>query len=130
MKPFDPTEFQPLPNGPLGPTTIARILAIKDRKGMSYAGLGNELGISGTFLHNLIHKGANVGTQHIERIATAIERLENPEQASQAGEDVVDNLEHTFHLRPGLQIRLQLPADLTSREAERLSQFVKSLPVA
>lgn len=37
-------------------------------------------------------------------------------------------LEHTFLLRPNTEIRLQLPADLTTRESERLSEFIKALP--
>ena len=37
-------------------------------------------------------------------------------------------LDHSFQLRPGWQIKLVLPADLTAREAARLSEFVKTLP--
>jgi hypothetical protein len=36
-------------------------------------------------------------------------------------------LEHTFWLRPELSVVLELPADLTASEANRLSQFVSSL---
>ena len=97
---------------------------------MAYAALGGKLGFSGTFLHNVLNKGANVGTQHIERIATAIDRLENPDRAAEAPEDEAGMLQHSFHLRPDLQIRMELPSDLTEREADRLARFVQSLPVA
>lgn len=127
---FDPTEFQDGPNGPLNAKTISRLAKIKDTTGMSYQALGDKLKISGTFLHNLMNKNANVGTQHVERIVSAIEALENPSVPTPNTAENVESLRHSFHLRPGLQIQFELPADLTGREAERLSQFIQSLPVS
>ena len=127
---FDPTEFQDGPNGPLNSKTVSRLAKIKDTTGMSYQALGDKLKISGTFLHNLMKKNANVGTQHVERIVSAIEALENPSDPVPNIPENVESLRHSFHLRPGLQIQFELPADLTGREAERLSQFIQSLPVA
>ena len=40
-----------------------------------------------------------------------------------------EKLYHRFNLRPDFQIELVLPTDFTSREAERLAGFVKSLPL-
>lgn len=37
-------------------------------------------------------------------------------------------IEHKYQLRAGWQITLALPSDLTSREAARLSEFIKTLP--
>jgi hypothetical protein len=37
-------------------------------------------------------------------------------------------LDHAFQLRPNLRITIKLPADMTSKEAERLSGFVRQLP--
>jgi hypothetical protein len=128
--PFDPTKYQVSPNGPLTPQTISRLIAVKERSGMAYAALGGKLGISGTFLHNLINKGTNIGTQHIERIANAIDRLENPDHAVEADLVAGGMLQHSFHLRSGLQVVIELPDDLTDREADRLARFVQSLPVA
>jgi hypothetical protein len=130
MTNFDPADYQQFPNGPLTPQTIKRLVAIKDRSGMAYAALGSKLGISGTLLHNLMNKNTNVGTQHIARMAAAINALENPDQviAIPANEDAT--LHHSFHLRPGLQVTIDLPADLTDREADRLARFIQSLPVA
>ncbi|UXT56681.1 hypothetical protein FY134_03075 [Agrobacterium fabrum] len=127
---FDPTEFQDGPNGPLNSKTISRLAKIKDTTGMSFQALGDKLSISGTFLHNLMKKNANVGTQHVERIVSAIEALENPSVPAVNIAENVESLRHSFHLRPGLQIQFELPADLTPREAERLSQFIQSLPVS
>jgi hypothetical protein len=47
-----------------------------------------------------------------------------PSQFSQ----VVDWVTHVFWLRPGMQIKVSLPGDLSQREAERLALFVESLP--
>ncbi|MER9105735.1 helix-turn-helix domain-containing protein [Mesorhizobium sp. M0848] len=130
MATFDPTKFQQFPNGPLTPQTVQRLVAIKERTGMAYAALGRKLGFSGTFLHHLMNSSANVGTQHIERIASALDLLENPGQVAEGPASVAGMLQHSFHLRPGLQISIDLPDDLTDREADRLARFVQSLPVA
>ncbi len=130
MTDFKHLDYQAAPNGPLTPQTIDRIVKIKERSGMAYASLGAKLGISGTFLHNLINKSANIGTQHIERIAACIERLENPELEIEVPADPAAMMQHSFRLRPGLQISIELPGDLTEREAERLARFVQSLPLA
>lgn len=97
---------------------------------MSYAALGNKLGISGTFLHNLMNKDANIGTQHVERVVAAIDGLENPDQNREAVENEAGMLQHSFHLRAGLQIAIELPENLTEREADRLARFIQSLPVS
>jgi hypothetical protein len=39
-----------------------------------------------------------------------------------------DELEHTFHLRPGFIVRIRLPSDVSSQEITRLSKFLLSLP--
>ncbi|MGO7634192.1 hypothetical protein [Rhizobium leguminosarum] len=130
MATFDPAAYQQFPNGPLTHETIQRLVSIKERSGMSYGSLGSKLNISGTFLHNLMNKNANVGTQHVERIIGAINLLENPDQAAEFSQNEAGMLLHSFHLRSGLQIKIELPDDLTEREAERLARFVQSLPVA
>jgi len=40
-----------------------------------------------------------------------------------------ETINHTYHLRPDRQIMLELPIDLTSREAERLAAFIRTLPM-
>jgi transcriptional regulator with XRE-family HTH domain len=124
------TKFQAGPNGPLTPQAIARLKAIKDSTGMSYAKLGEKVGLSGTFLYNLMNKGMNVGTQHIQRMAEAVVRLEDPATADleTASANDVELLTHTYHLRPSLKVSIDLPTDITAKEAERFSQFIRSLP--
>jgi transcriptional regulator with XRE-family HTH domain len=126
----DTADFQERPNGPLTSQAINRLKAIKDRTGMSYATLGSRVGLSGTFLYNLMNKGMNVGTQHIRRIAEAVARLEDPtSDLDAASEPSAALLTHAYHLRPSLKVSIDLPADITPKEAERLSQFICSLPV-
>jgi hypothetical protein len=40
------------------------------------------------------------------------------------------SLKHSFHLRPGLLIELELPEDVTPSEVERLCAFLKAIPFA
>lgn len=40
-----------------------------------------------------------------------------------------ETVNHLYHLRPDRQITLELPIDLTSREAERLAAFIRTLPM-
>lgn len=123
-------DFQVKPNGPLTPQAVARLKAIKDSTGMSYAALGKSVGLSGTFLYNLMNKSMNVGTQHIMRMVEAVNRLEDPTTAASAAAAGNDNtsLTHEYHLRPALKVSIELPADITEKEAERLSLFIRSLP--
>lgn len=129
MTNFDPSQYQTKPNGPLRPDVITRIVAVRERRGMSYAALGEKFGFSGTFVHNLLNKSFNVNTRHVERVIAALVSLENPD--ADAVELPVENnlLVHSFHLRPGLQLKIELPADLTDHEADRLARFVQSLPL-
>lgn len=130
MTNFDPSKFQIKPNGPLRPEVIKRIVGIRERRGMSYASLGEKFGFSGTFVHNLLNKSFNVNTRHIARLMAAVDLLENSDADVPAPAADTGMLVHSFHLRPGLQVTIELPADLSEREAERLARFVQSLPVA
>jgi hypothetical protein len=47
------------------------------------------------------------------------------ENADEATEQLVD---HSYRLRPSLQLTLALPPDLTAAEAERLARFIMTLP--
>ncbi len=52
----------------------------------------------------------------------AITSLPEPETAD------VEMVMHQFNLRPGMPVKLELPADFTEKEADRLSQFLRALP--
>ena len=62
----------------------------------------------------------------------AIGEQEDIQQIEPADEDeTVDELDwltHTFHLRPNVEIELELPMDLSPNEASRLTQFIAALP--
>jgi hypothetical protein len=51
-----------------------------------------------------------------------------PETGAESAEEV-DSLDHSFHLRPGTSVSIELPIDLTTQEAERLAAFIKTLPM-
>ena len=74
-----------------------------------------------------VGKAAAGGTQAVEGIQPTADQdngaEEIPEKAIPEGA-----IQHTFQLRPDWQIELSLPADLSAREAGRLSEFVKTLP--
>jgi hypothetical protein len=42
----------------------------------------------------------------------------------------IEMITHQFKLRPEMTVTVQLPGDLTEKEAERFSQFLRSLPFA
>jgi len=49
--------------------------------------------------------------------------------AGENADEVADQLvDHTYRLRPSLQLTLALPPDLTAAEAERLARFIMTLP--
>jgi hypothetical protein len=55
-----------------------------------------------------------------------VEAISSEEQKQ--NDDGVGIIPHVYQLRPELQVTLELPSDLSSREAERLSEFLKTLP--
>lgn len=132
MKNVTEMPFQDGPNGPLSAHALGRLKALKDQTGLSYAALGQKVGLSGTFVYNLMNKGMNVSTIHIKRMEEAVARMEAgedlaPQSAASVGGDT---LPHSYHLRPDFKVTISLPIDLTQKEAERLSLFIQSLPCA
>ena len=74
-----------------------------------------------------VGKAAAGGTQAVEEIQlTTGEDIGDEEVEVKAVREGA--IQHTFQLRPDWQIELTLPADLSAREAARLSEFVKTLP--
>lgn len=122
--------FQVSPNGPLSDTAIKRLSAVKSATGMSYAALGAKVGISGTFLYNLMNKGMNVGTQHIRKIEHAVNELETEKDfiLERPTKAQPDTLKHSYNLRMDYIVSIELPVDISTREAERLCLFIQSLP--
>lgn len=73
----------------------------------------------------------NTNSLTVSRLASGEgqEAAEVEEEEEELLEEEDELLTHTFNLRPDLVITISLPADLTTKEAERLSLFVKSLPM-
>lgn len=75
-------------------------------------------------------QGAAVQPEQIE----AVDPAELEDEAEPAGEtsddDVGDGewISHSFQLRADLRLSIKLPADLTSKEAERLAGFIRQVP--
>lgn len=46
-----------------------------------------------------------------------------------ASDVAVEMLPHVFYLRSTLPVSIELPSDLTEREAERLANFIRALPM-
>jgi hypothetical protein len=74
-----------------------------------------------------VGKAAAGGTQAVEEIQLPADQDNGDEEVS-AKAIPEGAIQHTFQLRPDWQIELTLPSDLSSREAGRLSDFVKTLP--
>lgn len=74
-----------------------------------------------------VGKAAAGGTQAVEEIQPTADQ-DNGEDEVPAKAVPEGALQHTFQLRPGWQVELALPSDLSAREAGRLSEFIKTLP--
>ena len=82
-----------------------------------------------------VGNAASGGTQVVEKIqpGSAQDNDDDDFPAALSAGSVAETtpegaIRHTFQLRPDWQIELTLPADLSVREASRLSEFVKTLP--
>jgi len=124
--------YQQHNNGPLKPEAVAFLNGVRIKNHWSYKTLGEHLGISGAFAHNILNKGGNITTSTaMQYIAAGIERLKSgdmtPADAPATGGGSSPMLSHSYNLRNNMLLRFQLPADLTEREAERLALFIRSL---
>jgi hypothetical protein len=69
----------------------------------------------------------SVKTLHVSAAARGDHALEQDLEDNDA-EDDPELLEHSFNLRPGVVVTMELPADLTKGEASRLAAFIQTLP--
>lgn len=108
------------------------LLATKVKNNWSYKALGDRLNVSGAFAHNIIKNEMNITTNpYMLKIASGIVRLEQGElTVGEAEEGISHTLtrSYTYPLRDELEVRFTLPKDLTEKEADRLSLFLRSLP--
>ncbi len=83
--------------------------------------------------HSLISIGqvANGQSGNVEAIDPTNLELEEEVDASGLTEGILideGHIQHPFQLRPDLTVTLSLPADLTMKEAQRLSAFLQTIP--
>lgn len=65
-----------------------------------------------------------VSTVEIARVASDEAEASDATQLESGGQTI----NHQFQLRPNLRIEFALPADLSKSEAERLAEFMRTLP--
>jgi len=76
----------------------------------------------------------NVSSRSVGQVAAGedgdIDEVSAEAEEMDDDDDELDDeiIEHVYQLRPGLSVRLNLPADLSTREADRLAAFIKTLP--
>lgn len=129
----DTSKYQAATNGPLKQTAIDFLNKVRIENKFSYKALGEHLNISGPFAHAILNKPSNITTSTaMQHIAQGIEKLEGGDIATPENTDKVSAVEqmldHTYHLRTGLAVKFQLPANVTPAEADRLCMFIKSIP--
>ena len=61
----------------------------------------------------------------VETLAEAEQDVETEDEGAP-----IDSISHRFVLRPDFELRFELPRDLTTVEAARLGEFVRTLPFA
>lgn len=74
-----------------------------------------------------VGKAAAGGTQAVEEIQPTADQ-DNCDEEAAVKANPEGAIRHTFQLRSDWQVELRLPADLSVREAGRLSEFLKTLP--
>jgi len=72
-----------------------------------------------------VGKAASGDLQHLQEVSDVDEEDEDIEHVPDVPSG---SIAHKFQLRPDRQVELILPVDLTTREANRLSEFIKTLP--
>jgi streptomycin 6-kinase len=60
---------------------------------------------------------------------TRVQEIADEGDDDEAG-DTADDVNHPFRLRPSKTVTLSLPTDLTAQEAQRLADFIKTLPLS
>lgn len=128
---IDVSKYQDGHNGPLKKEFRDFLNEQRAKNGWSLKVLGERLGISGPFAHNILQNGSNITTvTTMPRIAEGIKRLQAGDTNLSGSNPMAGGItmrEHSYHLRDDLRVNLRLPADLTEREAERLAMFIRSL---
>jgi hypothetical protein len=71
----------------------------------------------------------SVGLVSVGRAASGeSEEIEGITEDDSNDDQTIDTLSHRFHLRPDMTADFDLPADLTESEANRLADYIRTLP--
>lgn len=72
---------------------------------------------------------ATSGSDEVDQIDRDADESDGEEQANVSDElENSNSISHSFVLRPDFRVMLELPVDLTAREARRLAEFLRTLP--
>lgn len=72
--------------------------------------------------------GSLAACQTAQGVDTSVETLPESNEDEELDAEI-DTLSHSLQLRVDFDAELQLPTDLTQREAERIAMFVKAIPM-
>lgn len=76
-----------------------------------------------------IASAAKGETSKIEEVEASPEDTLEAEEEKRMATSETDGVSHTFKLRPDFDVHIKLPPDFTEGEAERLSRFLKAVPL-
>jgi hypothetical protein len=117
--------------GRLSSADRERIHALSER-GLSAAQIAKEVERREDVIEQIL--GAHKKSSNRGRKPKAPEPAPRPQVVAPAPKPKAERprgvLEHQLWIRPGYQIELVLPADLSGAEAERLANWARSLPFA
>jgi hypothetical protein len=107
--------------------TIVEVLAQLEQLGLGYLRRGQR-GYEFAWNVELVAVG-KAARGETAGIPTLRHRGEPPAEDRPSVDEEDDTfVDHRFLLRPGVEVNLRLPGDLTKREAERLADFIRTLP--
>jgi len=69
---------------------------------------------------------ATSGSDEVSQIDEDADEQDGDDEFADDGDD--SSITHAFVLRPDYRVKLTLPVDMTSREAKRLADFLRTLP--
>jgi hypothetical protein len=74
--------------------------------------------------------GKGLARKSLVPVANGLERTKLSRGGAEPVSRVARSLQHSFHLRPGARVTVDLPEDVTPAEVERFCNFLKALPFA
>jgi len=105
--------------------TDAEILSdlkhLRTERGFTQGELARQALCSEVMIGRYERRSAHPSARTLARLKMALGLVSSESGATRS-------IRHSFHLRLGMPVIFDLPADLTKAEAERLARFIRSLP--